>query len=138
MIFAFDFQKLTTTCYFWSNLFLILCKSHVRCIIILICLSRTSTLSLTLWFLPVCWWPEGKACPAAAALEEWRVCNDHPCMVFYWETSAWGPCFENVSMDLNVTSFWNGTPTCAVGVQIRKVSCMKVNSGHVISKRYAL
>uniref|UniRef100_A0A3Q4ARY6 Thrombospondin type-1 domain-containing protein 7A n=1 Tax=Mola mola TaxID=94237 RepID=A0A3Q4ARY6_MOLML len=77
---------------------------------------------------------EGKECPATAALEEWRVCNDHPCMVFYWETSAWGPCIENVSMDLNV-SLWSGNSTCAVGVQIRKVSCMKLNSGPVIIKR---
>lgn len=78
---------------------------------------------------------EGKECPAAPALEEWRVCNDHPCMVFYWEASAWGPCIEDTSMDLNGTSFWNGTRTCAVGVQIRKVTCMKMNVGPVINKR---
>lgn len=95
-------------------------------------------MSLTLWFFPVSWWPEGKECPAAPALEEWRVCNDHPCIVFYWEASAWGPCIEDASMDLNGTGFWNGTPACAVGVQIRKVSCMKMNVGSVISKRYAL
>ena len=59
-------------------------------------------------------------------------------MVFYWEASVWGPCIEDTSMDLNGTSFWNGTPTCAVGVQIRKVSCIKMNIGPVISKRYAL
>uniref|UniRef100_A0A674ML26 Thrombospondin type-1 domain-containing protein 7A n=1 Tax=Takifugu rubripes TaxID=31033 RepID=A0A674ML26_TAKRU len=78
---------------------------------------------------------DGKACPAATALEEWRVCNDHPCVVFHWETSAWGPCIENVSIDFNVTSLWDVTPTCPVGVQIRKVRCMKSNSGPVISKR---
>ncbi|KAG8000762.1 Thrombospondin type-1 domain-containing protein 7B [Nibea albiflora] len=77
----------------------------------------------------------GKACPAAPALEEWRVCNDHPCMVFYWEASPWGPCIEDASMDLNGTTFSNGSPSCAVGVQIRKVNCVKMNVGPVISKR---
>lgn len=83
----------------------------------------------------LCWWLEGKECPANPALEEWRVCNDHPCTVFYWEVSAWGPCIEDTSTDVNGTSFWNGTPNCAVGVEIRKVNCMKLNAGTVISKR---
>uniref|UniRef100_A0A3B4YAH4 Thrombospondin type-1 domain-containing protein 7A n=1 Tax=Seriola lalandi dorsalis TaxID=1841481 RepID=A0A3B4YAH4_SERLL len=78
--------------------------------------------------------PGKKECPTAPALEEWRVCNDHPCTAFYWESSPWGPCIEDTSMNLNGTSFWNGTPTCAVGVQIRKVSCTKMNVGPVISK----
>ncbi|XP_056145668.1 thrombospondin type-1 domain-containing protein 7B [Lampris incognitus] len=77
----------------------------------------------------------GKECPTAPALEDWRVCNDHPCMVFYWEASAWGPCIEDASMNLNGTSFWNGTAACAVGVQIRKINCMKKNTGQVVSKR---
>lgn len=83
----------------------------------------------------MCLNPEGKACPAAPALEEWRVCNDHPCVVFYWQASAWGPCLVNTSADLNETSLWN--ETCAVSVQSRKVSCMKMNAGPVVSKRYA-
>uniref|UniRef100_A0A665UXM7 Thrombospondin type-1 domain-containing protein 7A n=1 Tax=Echeneis naucrates TaxID=173247 RepID=A0A665UXM7_ECHNA len=78
---------------------------------------------------------EGKECPSAPALEEWRVCNDHPCIAFYWEAAPWGPCIEDTSMNLNGTSFWNGTPSCALGIQIRKVSCMKTNVGPVISKR---
>ncbi|XP_034041977.1 thrombospondin type-1 domain-containing protein 7B [Thalassophryne amazonica] len=77
----------------------------------------------------------GKECPAAPALEEWRICNDHPCMVFFWEATAWGPCIEDSSMNLNGTSFWNGTPTCAFGVQIRKVSCVKLDVGPVLNKR---
>lgn len=40
-------------------------------------------------------------------------------------------------MDLNGTSFSNGSHSCAVGVQIRKVNCVKMNVGPVISKRYA-
>uniref|UniRef100_A0A3P8SWS5 Thrombospondin type 1 domain containing 7B n=1 Tax=Amphiprion percula TaxID=161767 RepID=A0A3P8SWS5_AMPPE len=76
----------------------------------------------------------GKSCPAAPALEEWRACNDHSCMVFYWEASPWGPCIEDNSLDVNGTDFMNGTSTCAVGVQIRKVSCMKMNAGSVVNK----
>ncbi|XP_047457726.1 thrombospondin type-1 domain-containing protein 7B isoform X2 [Mugil cephalus] len=77
----------------------------------------------------------GKACPAPPALEEWRVCNDHPCMIFYWEASAWGPCIEDTSLDLNGSALWNESSSCAAGVQIRKVSCMKTNAGPVINKR---
>ncbi|XP_072300062.1 thrombospondin type-1 domain-containing protein 7B [Eucyclogobius newberryi] len=78
---------------------------------------------------------EGKACPAASALEEWRMCNDHPCLVFYWDESPWGPCIPDTSMNLNGSSFWNGTSACAIGVQIRKATCMKINSGQVVNKR---
>nr|XP_023677065.1 thrombospondin type-1 domain-containing protein 7B-like isoform X1 [Paramormyrops kingsleyae] len=78
----------------------------------------------------------GRPCPAAASLEEWRSCNEHPCMVFYWEASPWGPCMEDSSMtSFNATSSYNGQPTCAVGMQTRKVSCMKMTSGLVIAKR---
>ncbi|RXM99292.1 Thrombospondin type-1 domain-containing protein 7B [Acipenser ruthenus] len=79
------------------------------------------------------------------------------CVLSYW--SAWGGCShscssknaegkqsrkrlilalpgEDTSMTtLNATSNWNGKPTCAVGIQTRKVICMKVNVGQVISKR---
>ncbi|KAF0026331.1 hypothetical protein F2P81_021068 [Scophthalmus maximus] len=78
---------------------------------------------------------DGKECPAAPALEEWRVCSDHPCVVFHWEASAWGPCIEDTAVDLNGTGSWDGTPACAAGVQIRKVSCVKSNVGPVVSKR---
>uniref|UniRef100_A0AAQ4R7R8 Thrombospondin type-1 domain-containing protein 7A n=1 Tax=Gasterosteus aculeatus aculeatus TaxID=481459 RepID=A0AAQ4R7R8_GASAC len=77
----------------------------------------------------------GKECPAAPALEEWRVCNEHPCAVFYWDASAWGPCIEDAPTDPNGTSSWNGTSACAMGVQIRTVSCMKMNVGAVTNKR---
>lgn len=93
-------------------------------------------LSVTLWLLPCVLGPEGKECPAPPALEEWRVCNDHPCTVFYWEVSAWGPCIEDTSMDVNGTNVWNGTSSCAAGFQIRKVICMKMNAGPVVSKRW--
>lgn len=74
----------------------------------------------------------------AAALEEWRLCSEQPCAVFYWETSAWGPCLNNVSIDLNLTTGqWNASAACAAaGVQIRRVSCIKANAGPVVSKRF--
>ncbi|MBN3300954.1 THS7B protein, partial [Amia calva] len=79
---------------------------------------------------------EGKPCPAAPALEEWRLCNDHPCSSFYWEVSSWGDCIEDSSMtNLNATSNWSGKPTCAIGIQSRKVICIKVNVGQVTGKR---
>ncbi|XP_024919574.1 thrombospondin type-1 domain-containing protein 7B [Cynoglossus semilaevis] len=77
----------------------------------------------------------GKACPAAPALEEWKVCNDHPCVVYHWEASVWGPCIQDTSMYFNGTGGLGGAPPCAVGVQIRKVSCVKTNVGPVINKR---
>uniref|UniRef100_A0A8C9SRK1 Thrombospondin type-1 domain-containing protein 7A n=1 Tax=Scleropages formosus TaxID=113540 RepID=A0A8C9SRK1_SCLFO len=79
---------------------------------------------------------DGKPCPPVTSLEEWRACNDHPCAVFYWQTSAWGHCMEDSSLSSsNATSSWKGQPTCAVGIQTRKVSCVKMNTGQVISKR---
>lgn len=97
------------------------------------------------FFKPICFFSPpsvvdqgGKACPAAAALEEWRQCSEQRCAVFYWESSAWGPCLHGVSIDLNLTaSQWNGSAACATpGVQIRKVNCIKANAGPVVSKRW--
>ncbi|TRY95360.1 hypothetical protein DNTS_002845 [Danionella cerebrum] len=75
-----------------------------------------------------------KTCPAAPDLEEWRSCNDHPCITFFWEVSPWGPCIEDSSMNVNGSGYWNGTATCAAGVQIRKVLCMKMGIGPVVPK----
>ncbi|XP_023806239.1 thrombospondin type-1 domain-containing protein 7B isoform X2 [Oryzias latipes] len=76
---------------------------------------------------------DGKSCPAAPALEEWRVCSDHPCMVFHWEASAWSPCVQNSSARLNLSAL--GNDACAVGVQSRRVTCVKKSGGPVSSKR---
>ncbi|KAK1789123.1 hypothetical protein P4O66_015074, partial [Electrophorus voltai] len=82
-------------------------------------------------------WPGegGKTCPPASALEHWRPCNDHPCVVLYWETSAWGPCVEGSSVAVNRSSHWNETSPCAEGVQTRTVTCVKINTGPVVPKR---
>ncbi|CAJ1071311.1 thrombospondin type-1 domain-containing protein 7B [Xyrichtys novacula] len=79
--------------------------------------------------------PEGKQCASNLTLEEWRVCNDHPCGVFYWEASVWGPCVEDPPVDANGTGHWNRTTTCVMGVQMREVICMKVTFGPVQNKR---
>ncbi|XP_061210326.1 thrombospondin type-1 domain-containing protein 7B isoform X2 [Neopsephotus bourkii] len=78
----------------------------------------------------------GKACPPDRALQEHRACNDHPCMHFFWETSPWSSCSEDVLVTaLNATINWSGEATCGVGIQTRKVFCMKSNSGQVAPKR---
>ncbi|XP_005315890.2 thrombospondin type-1 domain-containing protein 7B isoform X1 [Ictidomys tridecemlineatus] len=78
----------------------------------------------------------GKPCPPSQALQEYRVCNDHPCMQLYWETSPWGPCLENTLVTaLNATVGWNGEATCGVGIQTRRVFCVKSHVGQVMTKR---
>ncbi|NXT48186.1 THS7B protein, partial [Pluvianellus socialis] len=78
----------------------------------------------------------GKACPPDRALQEHRACNDHPCVHFFWETSAWSSCSADPLVTaLNVTMNWSGEATCGVGVQTRKVFCMKSGSGQVTPKR---
>uniref|UniRef100_A0A8C0IEL2 Thrombospondin type-1 domain-containing protein 7A n=1 Tax=Bubo bubo TaxID=30461 RepID=A0A8C0IEL2_BUBBB len=78
----------------------------------------------------------GKACPPDRALQEHRTCNDHPCVHFFWETSPWSPCSEDVLVTaLNATINWSGEATCGVGIQTRKVFCMKSSSGQVTPKR---
>lgn len=79
----------------------------------------------------------GKTCPSSQELQEYRLCNDHSCTQLYWETSAWGSCSENTLVTaLNVTIGWNGEATCGVGIQTRKVFCIKSHVGQVMTKRY--
>ncbi|XP_053326814.1 thrombospondin type-1 domain-containing protein 7B [Spea bombifrons] len=76
----------------------------------------------------------GKSCPSSQALYEYRLCNSHPCSVFYWETSPWSSCAaDTTASSLNVTS--NIEAHCGLGVQIRSVFCMKSNAGQVTNKR---
>uniref|UniRef100_A0A8C3K8S6 Thrombospondin type 1 domain containing 7B n=1 Tax=Calidris pygmaea TaxID=425635 RepID=A0A8C3K8S6_9CHAR len=78
----------------------------------------------------------GKACPPDRALQEHRACNDHPCVHFFWETSPWSSCSDDVLVTaLNATINWSGEATCGVGIQTRKVFCMKSSSGQVTPKR---
>ncbi|XP_070587525.1 thrombospondin type-1 domain-containing protein 7B [Erythrolamprus reginae] len=78
----------------------------------------------------------GKPCPPPSSLQEYRLCNEHPCNQLYWETSAWSLCSENALLTtLNMTTNWNNKATCGVGVQTRRVFCMKNNSGPIPAKR---
>uniref|UniRef100_A0A5F9DSJ3 Thrombospondin type-1 domain-containing protein 7B n=1 Tax=Oryctolagus cuniculus TaxID=9986 RepID=A0A5F9DSJ3_RABIT len=78
----------------------------------------------------------GKPCPPSQALQEHRLCHDHSCMQLYWETMPWGPCSENTLVTaLNATIGWNGEATCGVGIQMRKVFCVKSHVGQVMNKR---
>ncbi|NWX72371.1 THS7B protein, partial [Alca torda] len=78
----------------------------------------------------------GKACPPDRALQEHRACNDHLCVHFFWETSPWSSCSEDPLVTaLNATVNWSGEATCGVGIQTRKVFCMRSSSGQVTPKR---
>ncbi|XP_054555672.1 thrombospondin type-1 domain-containing protein 7B isoform X2 [Talpa occidentalis] len=78
----------------------------------------------------------GKPCPPSQTLQEHRSCNDHSCMQLYWETSPWGSCSEDTLVTaLNATIGWNGEATCGVGIQTRRVFCVKSHMGQVTTKR---
>ncbi|XP_045874178.1 thrombospondin type-1 domain-containing protein 7B [Meles meles] len=78
----------------------------------------------------------GKPCPPNQALQEYRACNEHSCMQLYWETLPWGPCSEDTLVTaLNATIGWTGEATCGVGIQTRRVFCVKNHVGQVMAKR---
>ncbi|KAM7097072.1 thrombospondin type-1 domain-containing protein 7B isoform 4-T6 [Ciconia maguari] len=78
----------------------------------------------------------GRACPPDRALQEHRACNGHPCVHFFWETSPWSSCSKDALVTaLNATINWSGEAACGVGIQTRKVFCMKSSSGQVTPKR---
>lgn len=75
-------------------------------------------------------------CPNISALQEVRSCNEHPCVIHHWQTGPWGLCIEDVSVaGLNSSTSWSGEATCAVGMQTRKVICVRVNVGQVGPKK---
>ncbi|XP_061442295.1 thrombospondin type-1 domain-containing protein 7A isoform X3 [Rhineura floridana] len=78
----------------------------------------------------------GIQCPNNSMLQETRNCNEHPCTVYHWQTGPWGQCIEDVSVSaFNSSTSWNGEATCAVGMQTRKVMCVRVNVGQVGPKK---
>ncbi|XP_030627616.1 thrombospondin type-1 domain-containing protein 7B [Chanos chanos] len=77
-----------------------------------------------------------KTCPSASALEQWRPCATHPCVVFYWDASPWGPCTPNPLSDSdNTTNQWDTETICGNGTQTRQVTCRRVDNGQVAPKR---
>uniref|UniRef100_A0A9L0IGF4 Thrombospondin type-1 domain-containing protein 7A n=1 Tax=Equus asinus TaxID=9793 RepID=A0A9L0IGF4_EQUAS len=78
----------------------------------------------------------GVHCPNSSALQEVRSCNEHPCTVYHWQTGPWGQCIEDTSVSsFNTTTTWNGEASCSVGMQTRKVICVRVNVGQVGPKK---
>uniref|UniRef100_A0A673GSM3 Thrombospondin type-1 domain-containing protein 7A-like n=1 Tax=Sinocyclocheilus rhinocerous TaxID=307959 RepID=A0A673GSM3_9TELE len=74
----------------------------------------------------------GSSCPNTSTLQEVRNCNEHPCIVYHWQTGPWGQCVEDTTTSINSSS---KKSTCTVGVQTRKVICVKVNVGQVPPKK---
>lgn len=86
--------------------------------------------------LPLSIFVGGIRCPNSSALQEVRSCNEHPCTVYHWQTGPWGQCIEDTSVSsFNTTTTWNGEASCSVGMQTRKVICVRVNVGQVGPKK---
>ncbi|XP_053189729.1 thrombospondin type-1 domain-containing protein 7A [Scomber japonicus] len=80
----------------------------------------------------------GIQCPNISALQEVRNCNDHPCTVYHWQTGPWGQCIEDSSIPATNTSVGRtrgDDASCSVGMQTRKVICVRVNVGQVPPKK---
>uniref|UniRef100_A0A8C2WQS4 Thrombospondin type-1 domain-containing protein 7A n=1 Tax=Cyclopterus lumpus TaxID=8103 RepID=A0A8C2WQS4_CYCLU len=80
----------------------------------------------------------GIQCPNNSALQEVRNCNDHPCTVYHWQTGLWGQCIEDSSIPATNTSAGRtrgDDASCSVGMQTRKVICVRVNVGQVPPKK---
>ncbi|TSK28216.1 Thrombospondin type-1 domain-containing protein 7A [Bagarius yarrelli] len=84
----------------------------------------------------------GVQCPNSSALQEVRSCNEHPCTVYHWQTGIWGQCIEDTSVPAangSLTRTGAGSTgteaSCSVGMQTRKVICVRVNVGQVPPKK---
>ncbi|XP_055083740.1 thrombospondin type-1 domain-containing protein 7A [Periophthalmus magnuspinnatus] len=88
----------------------------------------------------------GALCPNSSALQEVRNCNEHACTVYHWQTGAWGACTEDPTASSSSSSSSANTSStqgpgistqgpCAMGVQTRKVICVRVNVGQVPPKK---
>uniref|UniRef100_H3CL39 Thrombospondin type-1 domain-containing protein 7A n=1 Tax=Tetraodon nigroviridis TaxID=99883 RepID=H3CL39_TETNG len=80
----------------------------------------------------------GILCPNVSTLQEVRSCNEHPCTVYHWQTGTWGQCTEDTSIPTSNTSVdqsRGSDASCSVGMQTRKVICVRVNVGQVPPKK---
>ncbi|XP_037119281.1 thrombospondin type-1 domain-containing protein 7A-like isoform X2 [Syngnathus acus] len=75
----------------------------------------------------------GIQCPNISSLQEVRSCNQHPCTVYHWQTGLWGQCTEDSSIPATNASI--DRSSCSVGMQTRKVICVRVNVGQVPPKK---
>ncbi|KAG5271570.1 hypothetical protein AALO_G00181530 [Alosa alosa] len=77
----------------------------------------------------------GATCPNSTYLQEARSCNEHPCMVYHWQTGPWSQCTEDPSVASTNASLSTSKASCSMGLQTRKVICVKVNVGQVPPKK---
>ncbi|XP_072304518.1 thrombospondin type-1 domain-containing protein 7A [Eucyclogobius newberryi] len=80
----------------------------------------------------------GIQCPNMSSLQEVRSCNDHPCTVYHWQTGPWGQCIEDSSIPAGNSSAGRARGddnSCSIGMQTRKVICVRVNVGQVPPKK---
>ncbi|XP_061597146.1 thrombospondin type-1 domain-containing protein 7A [Cololabis saira] len=80
----------------------------------------------------------GIQCPNISALQEVRTCNDNPCTVYHWQTGLWGQCIEDssiVSTNTSIALTRGDDVSCSVGMQTRKVMCVRVSVGQVPPKK---
>ncbi|XP_038626243.1 thrombospondin type-1 domain-containing protein 7A [Tachyglossus aculeatus] len=78
----------------------------------------------------------GAQCPESSGLQESRSCNQHACTVYHWQASPWGQCVEDSSVAaFNSSARWHRQDACSVGMQTRKVICVRVNVGQVGPKK---
>ncbi|XP_051957566.1 thrombospondin type-1 domain-containing protein 7B [Xyrauchen texanus] len=89
--------------------------------------------SRTLLALPAA---QGKPCPPAPELEQWRPCGTHLCTVYFWDTSPWETCMpDSTTGEGNGTAQMGNKFTCGTGVQTRQITCRRAGNGHVVPKR---
>ncbi|XP_072517288.1 thrombospondin type-1 domain-containing protein 7B [Salminus brasiliensis] len=78
----------------------------------------------------------GKGCLPASVLEQWRPCGTHSCMVYYWDTSPWGPCTPDPSLEGNSTAQKATVEQgCGTGIQTHQVYCRRSSGEQVVPKR---
>ncbi|XP_076880732.1 thrombospondin type-1 domain-containing protein 7B [Brachyhypopomus gauderio] len=79
---------------------------------------------------------EGKGCLPTPVLEQWKPCSIRPCLLYYWDTSPWGPCTPDPNAHRNGSAQEEAEGrTCGTGVQTRQVICRRVGHGQAESKR---
>ncbi|XP_035379035.1 thrombospondin type-1 domain-containing protein 7B [Electrophorus electricus] len=76
-----------------------------------------------------------KGCLPAPVLEQWRPCSIQPCLLYYWDMAAWGPCTIDPSTDRNASVQKEVEErTCGTGAQTRQVTCRRLGQGQVESQ----
>ncbi|XP_062869505.1 thrombospondin type-1 domain-containing protein 7B [Trichomycterus rosablanca] len=79
---------------------------------------------------------KGRGCLPAPVLEQSRPCSIHPPMVYYWDSSPWGPCTPDPDNNKNSTEQEKvKEKDCGTGIQTRHISCRRLDGGQVEPNR---